>query len=106
MSVMTDADYNKLIEKADKNTLWWALYRLLGALHSARACDPHCVGQPEARGGLYSVAHMTADHWGPQIPGMPTIDGVAKEIAADDAYHERTFAAERMGLRVTGDEFI
>ena len=103
---LTDADCVAFIEKADKTTLWWGMFRLLSALHSARACDPDCAGKPEDRGGLYTVAHMTADHWGPQIPGMPDFSEVAREIAEDEAYHNLTYAAESMGLRITGDEFI
>lgn len=106
---MSDADYDALVESADKNTLWWALYRVLSALHCARAVDPDCLGRDEARGGLYSVVHGAADHWGPLIPGIPTLadlPGVVAEIAADDAYHALTYAAEREGIRITGDEFI
>ncbi len=103
---MSDADCAACIEKADKETLWWAMFRLLGALHAARASDPACKGKPDNRGGLYSVAHFIADHWGQQIPGMPDQNAVAREIADDEAYHELTYAAERLGLRITGDEFI
>ena len=103
---MTDADFKALIAKSDKETLWWAMYRLLGALHSARACDPDCIGKQDNRGGLYAVVHMTADHWGPQVPGMPNPAAVARSIAQDISYHELTFWAERNGLRITGDEFI
>lgn len=106
---MTDEDFNKLIAKADKETLWWALYKVLSALHSARAVDPDCLGRDESRGGIYSVVHFTADHWGPLIPGMPTLADLASVIAdieADDAYHELTYAAEKLGIRITGDEFI
>lgn len=85
--VMTEADYDALIEKADKKTLWWALFRLLNALGAARYQDPACQGQPDARGGLYNVAHFTADHWAPQIEGMPTAVDIARECRADDEYH-------------------
>jgi hypothetical protein len=37
---------------------------------------------------------------------MPTAAGVSAECDADDAYHETTYAAERAGIRITGDEFI
>lgn len=37
---------------------------------------------------------------------MPDASEVAREIAEDEAYHNLTFAAESMGLRITGDEFI
>jgi hypothetical protein len=87
MAIMTEADYDRLIEQSDKATLWWGMYRLLNALHSARACDPVCVGVEGVSGGLYHVVHLTADHWGQLIPGMPTLEKVARDIAADDAYH-------------------
>lgn len=103
---LTEEDYKKFINASDKEQLWWALYRTLSALASARAVDPHCKGQKNNRGGTYSVVHFTADHWAPQIPGMPDPNVVAREIAADDAYHEITYAAEARGQRVTGDEFI
>lgn len=106
---MTDADFAGLIVKADKETLWWALYKVLSALHCARAVDPDCVGKAESRGGIYTVVHFAADHWGPLIPGMPTLDSLASviaDIAADEAYHELTYAAEKAGVRITGDEFI
>lgn len=98
-----DFDYAAL---TDKETLWWGLYRVLSALAHARACDPHCIGKADSRGGVYSVAHRAADYWGALIPGMPDPAKIAREVAQDISYHERTFAAERLGLRVTGDEFI
>lgn len=85
--IMTDADYARLIEQTDKQTLWWAMFRLMNALQYARAVDPACIGVEGARGGLYSVVHYTADHWGPLIPGMPTLEAARREVAADDAYH-------------------
>ncbi len=99
------AKIDKFIADADKEILWWALYRMSQALHSARYDDPHCQGE-DKRGGLYTVVHYTADHWLPQIPGMPSFEQVSRECAADHAYHELTFWAEARGLRITGDEFI
>ncbi len=93
------------IEAADKETLWWALYKLLDAIGSARAVDPNVSGA-DRRGGLFNIVYFTADHWGPQIPGMPDQEKIRREVAEDISHHERTFAAERLGLRVTGDEFI
>ena len=102
----SDDEYADAIAAADKVTMWWALYRLAGALHSARYEDPDCQKSPDKRGGLYNVVHFTADHWLPQIPGMPTAGEVARSCAADDAYHELTHLGERLGVRITGDEFF
>lgn len=103
---MEQADFARLIEASDKETMWWALYKMSSALHAARYEDPDCKRNPEKRGGLYSVVHYTADHWLPQIPGMPTAEAIAAGCAEDTAYHELTYAAERLGIRITGDEFI
>jgi len=102
---VSDEQCKAFIEASDKETLWWALYRMLQATHSARACDPNTNG-PDRRGGLFNIVYFVSDHWGPLVPGMPSFADVAKEIVEDISYHERTFAAERLGLRVTGDEFI
>ena len=102
---MTPEQTNANIDAADKRILYWALYRLLNAIHSARADDQNVSG-PDRRGGMFNTVYFTADHWGPQIPGMPTADEILQQCRADDAHHERTYRAESMGLRVTGDEFI
>ncbi len=102
---MTKEQTDALIEAADKKVLWWALYRLLDAIGSARAEDPNVNGA-DRRGGLFSVVYYTTDHWAPQIPGMPDPEKIRREIAADNAYHEATYAAEARGIYVTGDEFI
>lgn len=93
------------IAAANPETMYWALYKLLSAIHSARADDPNVRG-PDRRGGLFNIVYFTADHWGHLVPGMPNSEEVRKEIEADTTYHETTYWAEARGLRITGDEFI
>lgn len=88
------------VEAADKETLYWAVYRLLGAIHAARV-----DATPEQRSILHIIA-LTADHWGPQIPGMPRYEQAVKDARADDAHHEMTARGERLGIYLTGDEFF
>lgn len=99
------AENKARVAAANPETMYWALYRLLDAIYSARAEDPQVRG-PDRRGGLFNIVYFTADHWGPLVPGMPNAEDIRKEIAADVAYHELTYWAESRGLRVTGDEFI
>jgi len=106
LSPTDDGKFETLLEQADKEILWSALYRILESLYYARAEDPACVGEEESRGGLYSVTHMTADFWAAPIPGMPNADAIAKDARADDAHRDLAYWAEQRGLRITGDEFI
>jgi len=99
------AEIKARISAANPETMYWALYRLLQAIHSARVDDPNVRG-PDRRGGLFNVVYFTADHWGPLVPGMPNAEEIRKEIAADVSHHELTYWAEERGLRITGDEFI
>lgn len=99
------AEIKARIAAANPETMYWALYRLLDAIHSARCDDPNIRGA-DRRGGLFNVVYLTADHWGPLVPGMPNSEEKRKEIAADVAHHETTYWAEARGLRLTGDEFI
>lgn len=99
-----EAEITKYLDDTDKETLWWAHYRLLGAIHSARyaaAADKNRDQQ-----AILHVIGFTADHWGPQLPGMPLYEAVAKDCAADDAHHSLTELGERMGVYLTGDEFF
>ncbi len=107
---ITDADCAAFIEKADKETLWWGMFKLLGALYSARACDRSASGsQVQESGVAYTGPSRT---WRRTIgesryPAcQEDFSEVQREIAEDEAYHNMTYAAESMGLRITGDEFI
>lgn len=96
--------YERDFAAADKETLWWALYRLLGAIRSARYAAKADKNKDQI--GILHVIGYTSDHWGPKIPGMPLYKAVAKDCAADDAYHRLTELGERTGHYLTGDEFF
>jgi hypothetical protein len=99
-----EAEFQKCIVGTDKETLWWAHYRLLNAVHAARyAAD---VDKNKDQQTILNVIGFTADHWQPQLPGMPSYEDVAKDCRADDDHHELTYLGERLGVYITGDEFM
>lgn len=100
-----DLDPRAYIEASNPTTLWWALYRLLDAIHAARHNDPSTNGEDKT-GGPFNVVYFTANHWDKLIPGLPTFETVSAKCRADDAHHERTYLGERLGVRLTGDEFF
>ena len=98
------AEFKKQLADTDKETLWWAHYRLLNAVHAARyAADTDKNKDQQA---VLHVIGFTADHWQPKLPGMPSYAEVAKECRADDDHHELTYLGERLGIYITGDEFM
>lgn len=101
---MTDEQIAANIAAADKETLWWAHYRLLSAVHSARYAAKADENKDQV--AILHIIGITADHWQPQIPGMPSYAAVAEDCRADDDHHELTYLGERMGVYITGDEFM
>ncbi|MDE2426283.1 MAG: hypothetical protein KGO96_10305 [Elusimicrobia bacterium] len=99
---MDEPDHDAAIEAADKANLYWALYRLLSAVHSARY-----AAETDTERAILHVTGYTADAWVDRIPStMPTLESVSRECRADDAHHARTELGERLGIYLTGDEFF
>lgn len=99
---MPDRTDEQVIESADKTNLYWALYRLLEAVHCARY-----AAETAPEKAILHIIGFTADAWVDRLPPeMPTLDRVQKECRADDAHHERTALGERLGVYLTGDEFF
>jgi hypothetical protein len=101
---MSAGKFKRNLKAADKPTLYWALYRLLDAVHAARYAAT-ADDKPEQKAILHIIG-ITADHWGPLIPGMPSLEQAMREGRADDAHHERTALGERLRTYLTGDEFM